>query len=173
MAYGPVNVPGADDKALGTVQGLAQAAKNAADTAASAIAAHKTASNPHGLTAAGLGAVPTSRTINGKALTGDITLTAANVSAVPTTRKVNGKALSGDITLTASDVSAVPTTRKVNGRALSGDITLTLADLGGIFYAGKTAPSDTKKLWIDTTATTGGLKYHNGSAWVHVPVSTT
>ena len=148
MAYGPVNVPGADDKALETVQGLAQAAKNAADTAASAIAAHKTASNPHGLTAAGLGAVPTSRTINGKALTGDITLTAANVSAVPTTRKVNG-------------------------RALSGDITLTLADLGGIFYAGKTAPSDTKKLWIDTTATTGGLKYHNGSAWVHVPVSTT
>lgn len=148
MAYGPVNVPGADDKALETVQGLAQAAKNAADTAASAIAAHKTASNPHGLTAAGLGAVPTSRTINGKALTGDITLTAANVSAVPTTRKVNG-------------------------RALSGDITLTLADLGGIFYAGKTAPSDTQKLWIDTTATTGGLKYHNGSAWVHVPVSTT
>ena len=148
MAYGPVNVPGADDKALGTVQGLAQAAKNAADTAASAIAAHKTASNPHGLTAAGLGAGPTSRTINGKALTGDITLTAAKVSAVPTTRKVNG-------------------------RALSGDITLTLADLGGIFYAGKTAPSDTKKLWIDTTATTGGLKYHNGSAWVHVPVSTT
>ena len=148
MAFGPVNVPGADDKALEAAQRLAQAAKNAADTAASAIAAHKTASNPHGLTAAGLGAVPTSRTINGKALTGDITLTAANVSAVPTTRKVNGK-------------------------ALSGDITLTLADLGGIFYAGKTAPSDTKKLWIDTTATTGGLKYHNGSAWVHVPVSTT
>lgn len=141
MAYGPVNVPGADDKAL-------EAAKTAADAAAKAIAEHKNASNPHGITA-------------------------ANISAVPDTRKVNGKPLSSDITLTAANVSAVPTTRKINGKALSSDITLTLTDLGGIFYAGKTAPSDTKKLWIDTTATTGGLKYHNGSAWVHVPVATT
>lgn len=123
MAYGPVNVPGADDKALEAAQNLAQAAKNVADIAASAIAAHKEARNPHGLT--------------------------------------------------ASDVSAVPATRKINNKPLSSDITLTLTDLGGIFYAGKTAPSDTKKLWIDTTATTGGLKYHNGSAWVHVPVATT
>jgi hypothetical protein len=28
-------------------------------------------------------------------------------------------------------------------------------------------------LWIDTTATTGGLKYWNESAWVHVPVAYT
>lgn len=34
--------------------------------------------------------------------------TASEVGAVPTTRKVNGKALSSDITLTASDVSALP-----------------------------------------------------------------
>ena len=40
------------------------------------------------------------------------------------------------------------------------------------FVVGTSAPSDTQKLWIDTTATTGGLKYHNGTAWVHVPVST-
>ena len=52
--------------------------------------------------------VPASRTVNGKALTSNITLTAANVSAVPTTRKVNNKALSSDITLTASDVGALP-----------------------------------------------------------------
>lgn len=34
--------------------------------------------------------------------------TASEVGAVPTTRTVNGKALSGNITLTASDVSALP-----------------------------------------------------------------
>lgn len=37
---------------------------------------------------------------------GDHTHTAAQVGAVPTTRKVNGKALSADVTLTAGDVGA-------------------------------------------------------------------
>ena len=37
---------------------------------------------------------------------GDHTHTAAQVGAVPTTRKVNGKALSADVTLTAADVGA-------------------------------------------------------------------
>lgn len=36
------------------------------------------------------------------------TYTASEVGAVPTSRKVNGKALSADITLSASDVSALP-----------------------------------------------------------------
>ena len=42
-----------------------------------------------------------------------------------------------------------------------------------IFSAGTSAPTNTKLLWIDTTATTGGLKYYNGSSWVHVPVAYT
>ena len=54
------------------------------------------------------GLVSKATTINGKALTGDITLTASDVNAVPKTRTVNGKALSGNITLTAEDVGAVP-----------------------------------------------------------------
>ena len=37
----------------------------------------------------------------------------SDTSRVPTTRKVNNKALSADITLSASDVGAVPTTRKI------------------------------------------------------------
>lgn len=41
--------------------------------------------------------------------------------------------------------------------------------LSQIFVAGTTAPTDTRKLWIDTS-TNSGLKYHNGSAWVAVPV---
>ena len=39
------------------------------------------------------------------------------------------------------------------------------------FIAQSSAPSNTKTLWIDTTAGTGGLKYYNGSAWVSVPVA--
>lgn len=42
-----------------------------------------------------------------------------------------------------------------------------------VFYAGPTAPSNTKLLWVDTTAYTGGLKYFNGSSWEHVPVAYT
>ena len=39
--------------------------------------------NPHGVTAAQVGAVPTSRTVNGKALSSDITLTAGDLGAGP------------------------------------------------------------------------------------------
>lgn len=49
---------------------------------------------------------------------------------VPTSRKVNGKALSTNISLTASDVDAVPNTRTINGKALSSDITLSASDIG-------------------------------------------
>lgn len=41
------------------------------------------------------------------------------------------------------------------------------------YAIGTTAPDNTKLLWIDTTASTGGLKYYDGSAWVHVPVAYT
>lgn len=76
--------------------------------------------------------VPTTRKVNGKALSADITLAASDVSAVPTTRKVNSKALSADITLSASDVGAVPTTRTVNGHALSANITLDADDVSAV-----------------------------------------
>ena len=58
--------------------------------------------------------------------------TAADVGAVPTTRTVNNKALSANISLSASDVGAVPTTRTVNGKALSGNITLSATDVGAL-----------------------------------------
>lgn len=53
-----------------------------------------------------------------------------NSGKVPTTRTVNSKPLSADVTLDASDVGAVPTTRTVNSKALSTDISLTPADVG-------------------------------------------
>ena len=39
--------------------------------------------NPHGVTAAQVGAVPTTRKVNGKALSADVTLAAADVGAIP------------------------------------------------------------------------------------------
>ena len=62
--------------------------------------------------------VPTSRTVNGKALSQDISLAASDVGARPDTW-----------TPTASDVGAVPTSRTVNGKALSSNITLTAGDV--------------------------------------------
>lgn len=44
--------------------------------------------------------------VNGK--TGAVVLTSGDIGAVPTTRTVNGKALSSNITLTSSDVGALP-----------------------------------------------------------------
>ena len=90
--------------------------------------------------------VPTSRTVNGQALSQNITLDAEDVGAVPTSRTVNGKALSRNISLTASDVGArantwtptasevgaVPTSRTVNGKALSSNITLDADDVGAL-----------------------------------------
>ncbi|KAA6335607.1 hypothetical protein EZS27_016174 [termite gut metagenome] len=58
------------------------------------------------------------------------TYTASDVGAVPTSRTVNSKALSANISLTASDVGAVPTSRTVNSKALSANVTLTAADVG-------------------------------------------
>lgn len=55
--------------------------------------------------------------------------TAADVGAVPTSRTVNGKALSSNISLTAADVGAVPTSRTVNGHALTGNVTVTPNDI--------------------------------------------
>ena len=123
-------------------------------------------SNPHGVTASQINAVPTTRKINNKALSSDITLTADDVGArsstwlpslstlgaVPTTRKVNNKALSSDITLNASDVGAVPTTRTVNGKALSANITLTAADVGARSNTWLPSAAD---LGLHTVATSG------------------
>jgi len=89
--------------------------------------------NPHNVTAAEAGAVPTTREINGHALSADITLTAADVGAradtwMPTATDVGARP--DTWTPTAADVGAVPTTREVNGHALSSDITLDATDVG-------------------------------------------
>ena len=48
---------------------------------------------------------------------------------------------------------------------------ISINQLPTLFHVGDTTPGATNLLWIDTTGITGGLKYYNGSEWVHVPVA--
>ncbi len=88
--------------------------------------------------------------------------TAADVGAVPTTRMVNNKALSANISLSAVDVDAVPITRTVNGKALSDNITLTVNDIGvdNLFLAVYPVGS----IYMTTVVTNPGMLF--GGTWV-------
>lgn len=90
------------------------------------------AGKTHSHTASDVGAVPDTRTVNGKRLNANLSLTSSDVGAVPDTRTVNGKRLNADITLASGDVGAVPNTRTVNGKALSSDISLSASDVGAL-----------------------------------------
>ena len=101
-----------------------------------------------------VGAVPTSRTVNGKALSQDISLSAsdvgarpdtwtpsaADVGALPTQTGTQGQLLGftannvvGAVAApTADSLGAVPTSRTVNGQALSQNITLDAEDVGAM-----------------------------------------
>ena len=71
-----------------------------------------------------------------------VALSASDVDAVPTTRKVNNKALSSDITLTASDVSALP----ISGGTITGDLTVNGdTTLEGTTYLGLDVDSSASK----------------------------
>ena len=159
MAYGPVNAGGgASGKTMEEIRALILAARQAAETA---LREHTGSHNPHGITTDTIKAVPVTRKINNKPLSGDVTLGAGDVGAVPVARKVNGKQLNTDITLNAQDVGAAAANHSHCFESLSGKV----------FHAGTSAPANKGLLWVDTTANTGGLKYYNGSAWVHVPVA--
>lgn len=131
-------------------------------------------------TAAEVGAVPTTRKVNGKALSSDITLSASDVSALPSSTSIPSKTSdltndSGFITgytetdptvpnwakqsskpsYTASEVGAVPTTRKVNGKALSADITLSASDVSAL-PSSTTIPTKTSELTNDSGFITTG-----------------
>lgn len=124
--------------------------------------------------------VPTSRKVNGHALSADITLSASDVSAVPTTRKVNNKALSADITLSASDVSAIATSAKgaangvaeldANGKVPSSQLPSYVDDV--LEYSSKSGfptTGETGKIYVDTGT---NLTYRwSGSAYVEISPS--
>lgn len=62
-------------------------------------------------------------TVNKRATILNRGITPANIGATPTSRKVNGKALSSDITLSASDVGAAPAGFGYGGAMTSIDLT--------------------------------------------------
>lgn len=79
--------------------------------------------------------------VNG--LTGAVVINAASIGAVPVERTINGKALSSNITISAADVGSptiaevnsqfsatVPKTRTINGHTLDADVTITASDVG-------------------------------------------
>nr|DAT64520.1 MAG TPA: Peptidase [Caudoviricetes sp.] len=90
----------------------------------------QTTGNPHGTTAAEVGARPDTwmpKAADVGARPSTWTPSASDVGAVPTTRKVNGKALSADISLSASDVGAA-TAEQVNAlKPKTATVTLTAA----------------------------------------------
>lgn len=106
-------------------------------------------SNPHNVTASQVGALP----LNGGTMTGAINMGSQQITA---------------LAAPSADTDAV------NKSYVDSTIATAMANVTtDIFSAGNTAPENTKLLWIDTTASTGGLKYYNGSEWVHCPVAYT
>ena len=71
--------------------------------------------NPHGTTATDVGAVPTSRTVNSKALSTNITLTASDVGAASAADVEAAKPLRRTVTLSASGWSSDTQTVTVSG----------------------------------------------------------
>lgn len=118
-------------------------------------------------TALDINAVPLGRTINGKPLSGNVTLSAADVGAVPTSRTVNGKPLTDDITIAALEINAVPLGRTVNGKPLSGNIALTAADVGAApsgYGLGEYVSSMTSLSDANTATKTGHYKMDGSTA---------
>lgn len=117
--------------------------------------------------------VPPVTSVNGK--TGAVKLGASDVGAVPTTRTVNKKALSANITLSAADVGAVPTSRTVNGKALSSNITLSAGDVSALPISGGTLTGNlTGKYitgtWLQATETSdkaGDFATIDSDGWIY------
>ncbi len=124
--------------------------------------------NPHEVTTTQISAVPTSRTVNSKALSANISLDAGDVGAVPTSRTVNSKALSSNITLDETDVGAAADDHTHGNITNDGKIGST-ANLfvvtgasGGITVASGLAARGTMRIFYDDTEPASPA---NGDLW--------
>lgn len=177
-------------------------AKDAAGAAASAVAAHVALADPHAQYAMDsdlAGYVPTTRTINSKPLSANVTLTASDVGAgtgtVTTVSVATANGFAGTvanpgstpaITLTTSitgllkgngtAVSAaaagtdyVAPATTVNGHALSANVTVTASDVG---LGSVTNDAQTKASVVPNTAPSAGqLLAGNAGGTAYAPVS--
>lgn len=98
------------------------------------------------LTATSVGAVPTSRSVSGHALSADVTLVKADVGLgvvdntadaskvvasagkLTTARTINGVLFDGTANVTVADATKVPTSRTINGQPLTADVTISSTD---------------------------------------------
>ena len=104
--------------------------------------------------------VPKTRTVNNKALTGNITLTASDVGAVPTGRKVNNKALSSDVTINASDI---PNDSTVSGTKVDDALETLDSDIDAL--SGVVDNINIAKVQTITVAGTDLDSYTNGGIY--------
>ena len=85
--------------------------------------------NPHGVTASQIGAVPTATTVNGKALTGNITLSASDMGAL----SLGGGTMTGS--LKAQNNSSYSTAQVRNIQASTTDLEAGISSLtSGVIY---------------------------------------
>lgn len=116
-------LPYQDKHILDLIQGLEQALDNKVDNTFTINGQPMTGS---GITVEAEGGGIDGVTINGTKGT-DFTINTTTLGAVPTTRTVNGKALSSNISLTASDVGALSTTGKAASASTADTLSSTLA----------------------------------------------
>lgn len=92
-----------------------------------------------------------------------------------TGRKINGTLFDGTKDITTDywgnprNLTIGKATKTIDG---TKNVEYTLDEIGSLppYIAQSTPPENTKTLWIDTSGDNGGLKYHDGTNWVHVPV---
>lgn len=125
--------------------------------------------NPHGIDAKAIGAAASSHTHSASDING---------GTVPVTRGGTGLAkftkygilfATDETTLGQLDVPESASFLQLQKGQAPSFVSMDALSL----FAYGTNPPTTNKLWIDTTPSTGGLKYYNGSSWEHVPVSYT
>lgn len=116
-------------------------------------------------TAADVGAVPTSRTVNGKALSANISLTADDVGALPDTTAIPTKTSdldndSGFITAAGAPVQSV--------NSKTGAVTLGASDVSAVGLTGNNTITGTKTFNGDVALNSGVTVKSSGNGVLHI-----
>lgn len=108
----------------------------------------------------------------------DVNITDPQNGQAPVYNAATGKWENGNVSVDISG-KADKVANATNGHLASLDAQGNLVDsgfgpddVGAPYVPGATAPSNTKKLWIDT-ANGGIMKYYNGSSWVAIAAAWT